>query len=230
VRLKGIIFIKNNKILPPTSKEIESADKVAVRFENQKNGERNCIRHAARTNKPTLCPVRAAAKIVRRLQNLKVNEDSFIYLFRDNEGNARELTAQMSLIALRTFIKHTPEKEALGLREADIGNRTLRSSAAMAMKLNYASDSDIMLHGRWKSDAYLDYIRPQTASFAATMSAKMIGQPAIMFSTTNTETFENQYDQNQNQMFAETDNGLETILGPQGQDTADEVATITAIW
>jgi hypothetical protein len=236
VRLNGIIFIKDNKILPPSSNNIEVADKVAVRFEDQKNNDRNCIRHAARTNKPTLCPVRAAAKIVRRLQSLKADENSFIYLFRDNEGKTRELTAQISLIVLREFIKHLPEKEALGLRETDIGNRTLRSSAAMAMKLNDASDSDIMLHGRWKSDAYLDYIRPQTASFAATMSAKMIGQPAIMFSTTNTKTFQNQYDRNnqlnqtQNQMFETIDGDLESLLGPQGQGTANEVATITAIW
>ena len=142
----------------------------------------------------------------------------------------------MSLIVLQEFIKHLTEKESLGLREADIGNRTLRSSAAMAMKLNDASDSDIMLHGRWKSDAYLDYIRPQTASFAAAMSAKMIGQPAIMFSTTNTETFQNQYDRNnqlnqtQNQMFETIDGDLESLLGPQGQGTANKVATITAIW
>jgi hypothetical protein len=235
VRLNGIIFIKDNKILPPKSNEIELADKVAVRFEDQKNSDRNCIRHAARTSKASLCPVRAAAKIVRRLQQMHAKENSSIYIFQDNNGRPRELTDNMSLIALREFIENLPEKEALGLREADIGNRTLRLSAAMAMKLNEAADADTMLHGRWKSTAYLDYIRPQTQAFAATMSAKRIGAPAGMSLMTNTETFQNQYDTNsqivqtQNQMFETTNVDLESLLGPQGQDSTG-VATITAIW
>jgi hypothetical protein len=239
IRLNGIIFIKENKILPPTAPNINEADKVAVHFEDQKNSDRNCIRHAAKTSRQNLCPVRAAAQIVRRLQALQAKQDDFIYLYKNNKGEIKELSDNMSLIALREYVNNIPERDALGLRPNKIGNRTLRSSAAMAMKLNQAADSDIMLHGRWKSNAFLDYIRPQTAEFATRMSELMIGTPAIMFSTTNADTFNKQYntnqvqaqvqEQNQNQMFTATTDNLENILAPTGQ-VLGEVCTITATW
>jgi hypothetical protein len=207
------------------------------RFEDQKNSDRNCIRHASRTNKPTLCPVRAAANIVNRMRSIQAKQDDFIYLYKDNKGKIRELSDNLSLAALREFVANLPERDALGLEAENIGNRTLRSSAAMAMKLNEASDSDIMLQGRWKSNAFLDYIRPQTATFADRMSNLMIGEPAIMYSMTNTSTFQQQYSENQNQaqqqeqnqMSIDTEESLESLLGPQGQGIV-EVAAIKAFW
>jgi hypothetical protein len=168
---------------------------------------------------------------------MNASEQDFIYLFQDQNGRRKQLTDTISRTALREFVKQLPEKEALGLRANEIGNRTLRSSAAMAMNLNDASDSDIMLHGRWKSNAFLDYIRPQTNAFAAAMSARMIGAPAVMFSTTNTNTFDLQYtnsrSENQNsqnnQMFRITETNLENLLGPMGQ-SGFGLANITATW
>jgi len=239
IRLNGIIFIKDNKILPPTAININEADKVAVHFEDQKNSDQNCVRHASRTNMPTLCPVRAAANIVQRLQAIPAKQDDFIYPYKDKNGNVRELTETLSLVALREFITNLPERDSLGLQPKEIGNRTLRSSAAMAMKLNEANDSDIMLHGRWKSSAFLDYIRPQTTTFADKMSKLMVGAPAIMFSTTNVNTFNNQYlenqnrnqeqNNNQNQMFRATTENLENILATSSQGIG-AVCTITATW
>ena len=105
--MKGIVFIKDNKIMNPTSNQIATADRIAVRFETQKNGDRNCVRHAAKTQHRTLCPVKAAAKIIQRLRKINASPDDFIYLYRDREGVNRQLTAQMTLQALREFVKFT---------------------------------------------------------------------------------------------------------------------------
>ena len=48
-----------------------------------------------------------------------------------------------------------------GFHPHEIGNRSIRPGAAMALFLSDHSPAKIMILGRWKSDAFLDYIRPQ---------------------------------------------------------------------
>jgi hypothetical protein len=56
-----------------------------------------------------------------------------------------------------------------------IGNKSLRSGAAMAMMfLANHSTAKIMLLGRWLSDAFLAYIRPQVLEWTNNMSLDMI--------------------------------------------------------
>ena len=102
------------------SPDLVSADKVSVHFENQKNGERNCIRHAARTHHDTLCPVRAGDKIIQRMRQMQANPDNSIYLYKDSAGNKRALLAEMSLMALCEFVENLPERFALGLQPKTI--------------------------------------------------------------------------------------------------------------
>jgi hypothetical protein len=52
------------------------------------------------------------------------------------------------------------------------------------MALNGATDSEIQLYGRWRSRAFLDYLRPEVAAFAAPMSRRMIQQSAAIFTNT----------------------------------------------
>ncbi len=61
-----------------------------------------------------------------------------------------------------------------GIAESEIGTRSIRSGAAMALALQGGnSDKKIMMLGRWKSVAFLDYIRPQVLEWAGDMSSEM---------------------------------------------------------
>ena len=56
----------------------------------------------------------------------------------------------------------------------DIGNKSLRSGAAMEMfMMNYGA-TRIMILGRWKSTAFLKYIRSQTLEWTDNMSQDLI--------------------------------------------------------
>ena len=65
----------------------------------------------------------------------------------------------------------------MGYVPDEIGTHSLRSGAAMAMYLNQVPVFTIMLIGRWKSDAFLKYIRRQVQQFSSGVSARMIRTP-----------------------------------------------------
>ena len=66
-------------------------------------------------------------------------------------------------------------KEKFGFDPEEIGNKNLQSGAAMALFLqNHLSDK-IMILGRWKSKAFLDYIQPQVIAWTGCFSQDMIG-------------------------------------------------------
>ena len=56
----------------------------------------------------------------------------------------------------------------------EIGNRSVRSGAAMALFLTNHSPDKIMLLGRWKSRVFLVYIRPQVTEWCDLFSIDMI--------------------------------------------------------
>jgi len=56
-------------------------------------------------------------------------------------------------------------KEVLGFTELEIGLHSIRSGGAMAMFLSGVSMIIIQRVGRWRSDAFLEYIRDQVESF-----------------------------------------------------------------
>ena len=62
----------------------------------------------------------------------------------------------------------------LGFKPQDIGTHSLRSGAAMALYLAKVPTLTIMIIGRWKSDAFLLYIRKQVAQFLQNLSTQML--------------------------------------------------------
>ncbi len=54
----------------------------------------------------------------------------------------------------------------------------------MAMALNDAKEWEIMLHGHWKSNAFLDYICPQAAAFNSKLTEEMIKEEHKLYTTT----------------------------------------------
>jgi hypothetical protein len=65
-------------------------------------------------------------------------------------------------------------RDEFGFAPMDIGNKSLRSGAVMALFLANHSPAKIMVLGRWVSDAFLVYIRPQVLEWTNTMSVDMI--------------------------------------------------------
>ena len=86
---------------------------------------------------------------------------------------AKEIASSHIRIKLRTAVKAIGE-DKLGFTADDIGCHSLRSGAAIAMKLSGVSEYTIMLIGRWKSLAFLDYIRRQVAEFSFDISDRML--------------------------------------------------------
>jgi hypothetical protein len=79
---------------------------------------------------------------------------------------------------LREFMRSTcslmGRKATFGFDAQDIGTKSLRSGAAMSLFLSNHSVHKIMLLGRWSSDAFLVYIRPQVLEWTDNMSDDMI--------------------------------------------------------
>lgn len=182
IRKRNIIFWLNHKLLSHDSLVLAQADTVSIRFEFQKNQNRNEKITQRKTDDPTMCPVRAAVAIVQRLNKMKaaglpVSEESFIHLYMADNGKLASLTQAMGRQMLKTFLLANPAKidfSSLGITVADVGLHSLRSSAAMAMYMNKVETFKIMKMGRWSSDAFVVYIRQQVEEFGSDVAKKMI--------------------------------------------------------
>ena len=176
IRLRNIIFWKENKIVPHSSHLLDLAEKVTIHFEWQKKDARDDDVTQSATHHPFLCPVKAAASIVRRLLAFEAAPETFIYSYKSASGKIRDMTSSIALQLLRSHIKSI-DYQSLGITPDEIGLHSCRSSAAMAMYLNHVPVYTIMLLGRWSSDAFLRYIRKQVTDFGSDVSSKMIQTP-----------------------------------------------------
>jgi hypothetical protein len=119
-----------------------------------------------------LCPVRAAAAIVRRIRKYPgSSQDSSISTVIVN-GNLKQVTSTHMIYALRDAVGAIGEVN-LGIKKEDIGTHSIRSGAAMTMYLGECPVFMIMLIGRWSSDAFHRYIRKQVMEFSQNVAKKM---------------------------------------------------------
>ena len=75
--------------------------------------------------------------------------------------------------------------EQFGIDIKRVGTHSLRSSCAMLLYLAEVRTSTIMLLGRWKSDAFLLYLRKQVKEFTKGISNTMVDQPPTFFTIPN---------------------------------------------
>ena len=176
LRVKNIKFQLNGKTLNNLSPNIHEADNVSLTFESQKNDAKDEAIMQWRTRHNIKCPVKQWAAIVQRIlaypgadENTKVS--AFI-----NNGKIDHITSSMMTEALRLGV-YVVGCDKLRIRMDEIGTHSIRSGAAMAMYLNDVPIYSIMKIGRWKSTAFLDYIRSQVKEFTLTVSNKMIDTP-----------------------------------------------------
>ena len=175
LRLRNFTFFYQNIMLSHDDPRIPLANFMLLEFEMQKNDEKNEKVGMYKSNS-ALCPVSAGLRLVRRIRDMPGDDDPLdrpMNLYLDKTGTRRFISSHMVRTKLRSAVTAIGEKR-LGLTADDIGCHSIRSGGAMAMKLAKVSSYTIMIIGRWKSTAFLDYIRKQVAEFAMDISSLMV--------------------------------------------------------
>jgi hypothetical protein len=106
-----------------------------------------------------LCPVKIWALLTIRILSYKgANKNSPISLVK-HKSPIINITREMIADLCRDGVGVVPISETkLGIRRSEIGTRSIRSGAAMAMYLPGVPVFWIMLIGRWTSTAFLKNI------------------------------------------------------------------------
>jgi hypothetical protein len=177
IRLRGVLFRDqaNNEISQLSPNLWNTAERVTITFEDQKNGDKMDRRTHQRTSDPVLCPVRTLVRLVQRIHrrvpnaNRDMTLDTICLVSR---------TTRVTSTMLRNYIRSSCTtlggRATFGFDAADLGTKSLRSGAAMSLFLMNHSVHKIMILGRWSSDAFLVYIRPQVLEWTTNMSSDMI--------------------------------------------------------
>ena len=176
VAMDGITFLdKEKQEIAHDHPGLAMAEHVTYLFVDQKNKDKNARRSQKRTADPVLCPVRRTASLIQRIRRLVPNFKGSTPM---NTMCINGATLQLASGFLRSQLRHACSvlggKKEFGYDANDIGTKSIRSGAAMGLFLMNHSSERIMLMGRWLSQAFLVYIRPQVIEWTNNMSSDMI--------------------------------------------------------
>jgi len=149
---------------------------VTICFLDQKNGTKMEKRSHRKTGQEILCPVRSWARVVQRVRSqFSTRDDNKVPVCAYKEGNrAQEICSAQVIQLLRSSCDFHDGENRYGIKGSELGTRSIRSGAAMALALQgNTSDQKIMMLGRWKSTAFLHYIRPQVLEWAGDAAQQM---------------------------------------------------------
>ena len=154
---------------------LQESQYVTLTFIDQKNGKKMDSRTQQRTGHPVLCPVlrlgSAVQRIIRTVPNF--NDDTPLCTVQLNDESFLVTNSFVKDMLRDTCALYGGHAE-FGFHPHEIGNKSIRSGAAMALFLMDHSPAKIMIMGRWSSDAFLVYIRPQVLEWTNNMSRDMI--------------------------------------------------------
>ena len=178
IRLGGIRFFdKGNVEVPHEDPDLlRKSQWVRILFEDQKNGERFDSRTQQRSGLLQLCPVICLARAVKRVLKFVPNctKNTLLAAINCRSSRSKFITNRFTRSHLRAQCKQGGGEATFGFGPADIGNKSIRSGAAMSLFLNDTPVPKIMILGRWKSRAFLDYIRPQIIQWTANLAPDMV--------------------------------------------------------
>ena len=132
LRLRNVRFVKNGKVLHHDSALLHLSDCIAVTFEMQKKDEKSDTVHHKATNNANMCPVRAAAGIVRRIRNYKDSNDDTPISSVSIRGRNSNVTSKQMTSALQDTIRVIGE-DVLNIKTSEVGTHSIRSGGAMSM-------------------------------------------------------------------------------------------------
>ena len=165
-----------NKVVPHEDPHLEEkAYFVTICFVDQKNGERMERRSQRRSGVPILCPIESWAAVVKRNRS-DFPDSKDLTVCSHKIGRVRaEVTASQVTKLLRKVCALNNGKDKYGISESELGTRSIRSGAAMALAVQGGhTDEKIRILGRWKSLAFLTYIRPQVLEWSGGMASDMV--------------------------------------------------------
>jgi hypothetical protein len=150
---------------------------LSVTFAHQKNNHKHETRTQQRTTDDILCPVRAWSSTIIRLASYpNTNDNTPINLVYDRSSPTPLRLSYISQKSTNTLLRLTcrlQPPQHFGYLPTNVGSHSLRSGAAMALFLANEPVHKIMILGRWSSDAFLAYIRPQVQEWTSGMSISM---------------------------------------------------------
>jgi hypothetical protein len=154
---------------------LSRAEFITIVFADQKNGTKMDARTQRRTGDRVLCPIlRWGRAVTRILRTIPDASDATPLCALLANGKVKLVTNTFTKLLLRHTCSFYGGLTAFGFHPHEIGNRSIRSGAAMALFLMDHSSAKIMILGRWSSDAFLVYIRPQVLEWTNSMSMDMI--------------------------------------------------------
>ena len=162
-------------MIPKTARDLqERAEYVTVRFVFQKNRVRSDRRTQGKSGHE-LCPVKSWVRVCQRViaSNKRPNSKTKVCQIGDGKGKTAQVTSNLLIRLLRLTCSRYGKEKGYGIEEHELGTRSIRSGAAMALFLRDHSVEKIMILGRWSSDAFLVYIRPQVLEWTNIMSRDM---------------------------------------------------------
>jgi hypothetical protein len=210
ITISDIRFFKNSELIPHNHASLRDSDIVSITFRSQKNGDKNQTISMHRSKDSDICPVKIWASIVQRIRSYKSTTDSsMVNCYLSRQGITSHITSNQIRTKLRAGAASIGEK-ALGFKIEEIGCHSLRSGSAMAMYLAGVPITTIQMIGRWKSDAFMRYIREQVDCFTENISSKMLKVQSF-YTVPNPPT----KDQTLNQNSVPTQNGpnLSKVFG-----------------
>jgi hypothetical protein len=180
----------NNEELhhPTPFATLHKATFVSITFVSQKNGEKMETITQHRTISGKICPVVSWAFTVCRILGYdKTTVKSTVNTYLDTRtGKLGRITAKQSRERLRSAVRILGANK-LGIDITRVGTHSLRTSCAMLMYLAKARTATIMLLGRWKSDAFLLYLRKQVKEFTSGVSDMMVDQANTFYTVPSTQ-------------------------------------------
>lgn len=157
--------------------DLNRARYVTLRFRDQKNGDKFDMRTQGRTKRADLDPVLRLGWAVLRIRRRVIGWDDDTDLCTiGTTPNRLRITDKLVLETIREVCRIYGGKKTFGFDPQEIGNKSLRSGAAMALALSRKNHSDmrIMILGRWRSYAFMAYIRPQIIELTSNLAEDMV--------------------------------------------------------
>jgi hypothetical protein len=153
---------------------LTKAEYVTVCFVNQKNGMKNEKRTQRKTGKKWLCPVRAWGRACQRARSGATGKKGDVPVCQIQDRSNTILVSDEKVVqGLRATCRVFGGKRNYGFDAKEIGSRSIRSGAAMALFIKNHSIERIKILGRWLSDAFMAYIRPQVMEWTSIMARDM---------------------------------------------------------
>ena len=180
LQLQDILFrdSNHNELNHSDPLLLSHATLVAIRFPIQKNRTKGEVIVQSKSNR-ALCPVSIWAQLVKRIWSYPSTTASTNVNTVYSPSTGTDHITNSQIIKM---LKDANRRCGSPVPMSHIGTHSIRTSFAMFMHIQGIPDSTIKKKGRWKSDAFLLYIRNHVDQFGSDTS-NLIASTTVDFRT-----------------------------------------------